>query len=182
MPQPSVAAHPVAVPCAPDPSRKRSWRRSGVRAAVRRRSAWYDAPRGRGPRRRTSRGRRRAPSMPARCEPERQRPSGRCASSRSRDHLVEEGRDVIEGGGGSEDLRVAVQPSRSSRCGQSVGMSRKLPRMAPDDVRVEPVGGLSEHSNVPTRSRSLASTTAMTDLGRVRPASRSPRRNGNRGT
>ena len=38
---------------------------------------------------------------------------------------------------GAKTAMSPVQPSRSSRCGQSVGTSRKLPRSAPDDVAVQ---------------------------------------------
>ena len=38
---------------------------------------------------------------------------------------------------GANTAMSPVQPSRSSRCGQSVGTSRKLPARPPDDVAVE---------------------------------------------
>src|SRR2546425_781328 len=53
-----------------------------------------------------------------------------------------------------------VQPRRSSRCGQSVGTSRKLPRMLQTTFSWSRLIRGSEHSNHPVRSRSEWQTTA----------------------
>ena len=68
---------------------------------------------------------------------------GSCASATSTSHLRKNGSDVeVEGRRGGEELTTSpVQPSRSSRCGQSVGMLTKLRARAPCDVRLQ----LHEH-------------------------------------
>ena len=57
-------------------------------------------------------------------------PSGSCSAARSRSHPVSipdasKRKDAV----GAKTWMSPVQPRRSSRCGQSVGMSTKLPRM-----------------------------------------------------
>ncbi len=53
-----------------------------------------------------------------------------------------------------------VQPSRSSRCGQSVGTSKKLPRMPHTTFSCSRLISSSEQLNQPVRSMSVCSTTA----------------------
>jgi hypothetical protein len=62
-----------------------------------------------------------------------------------------------------------VQPSRSSRWGQSVGIETKLPRMPHTTFSCSRFTRSSEHSNQPVRRMSLPTTTAVIAEG-----SRSP--------
>ena len=56
-------------------------------------------------------------------------PSGRCASSQSRDHLLKKAAtSMLNAAVEAKTWASPVQPSRSSRCGQSVGTSMKLAR------------------------------------------------------
>ena len=56
---------------------------------------------------------------------------------------------MLQRGGRAEHLRVASQPSRSSRCGQSVGTDRKLPRWPHVMLRYSWLTSSLEHSKRP---------------------------------
>ena len=59
-----------------------------------------------------------------------------------------------------------VQPSRSSRCGQSVGTSRKLPRIPQTTFSWNRLSSSCEDSNQPVRRRSRADDDGV-DVGRL---------------
>ena len=61
---------------------------------------------------------------------------------------------------GAKTCRSPVQPSRSSRCGQSVGRSTKLPRMPQTTFSCSRSTSASEQVKVPVRRRSVWTTTA----------------------
>ena len=62
---------------------------------------------------------------------------------------------------GAKALMSPVQPSRSSRCGQSVGTPTKLPRIDHTTFACSWFSRSSEHSNHPVRRMSVCTTTAV---------------------
>ena len=82
--------------------------------------------------------------------------------------------DVV-GGGADEDLASPIQPSRSSRCGQSVGTLRKLPRWPQWMFDCNWLSRGSEQVNSPARGVSEPITMPVTAssgrLGSGRPVS-----------
>src|SRR5664280_1422469 len=58
-----------------------------------------------------------------------------------------------------------VQPMRSSRCGQSVGIDRKLPFMPHTTFSWNRLSRADDDSNQPVRTMSEPITSAVTDAG-----------------
>ena len=83
----------------------------------------------------------------------RPRPSARSARSTSHD-ARKPAQSYRKRAVGAKTWMSPVQPSRSSRCGQSVGRSRKLPRMPQTTFSCSRFSSGSEHSNQPVRSMS----------------------------
>ena len=82
-------------------------------------------------------------------------PSGSCSAATSRSH--EESSPATSNKNaavGAKTCRSPVQPTRSSRCGQSVGMSTKFPRMLHTTFSCSFSSSGSEQENQPVRSRS----------------------------
>ena len=97
-------------------------------------------------------------------------PSGSCSAARSASHelssaAVSYSRVAVA----ANTWMSPVQPSRSSRCGQSVGTSRKLPRMPHTMFSWSWLTRGSEHANQPVRTMSECSTTAVMCSGRNSP-------------
>ena len=66
---------------------------------------------------------------------------------------------------GAKTPRSPAQPSRSSRCGQSVGTSMKLPRIVQTTLSWSRLSSGSEQSNQPLRAMSVWITTASRSSG-----------------
>ena len=63
---------------------------------------------------------------------------------------------------GANNWKSPVQPSRSSRCGQSLGMDRKLPRMLHNTLSCNRFSCGCDDDQLPVRRMSLWQTTAVT--------------------
>ena len=93
-------------------------------------------------------------------------PQSLARSARSASQDVQEPADVVnrKDAEGEKTWMSPVQPRRSSRCGQSVGRSRKLPRMLQTTFSCSRLISGSEHSNQPVRAISEWQTTARTSV------------------
>ena len=69
---------------------------------------------------------------------------------------------------GANNWKSPVQPSRSSRCGQSLGMDRKLPRMLHNTLSCNRFSCGCDDDQLPVRLMSLWQTTAVSVVDRVR--------------
>ena len=88
--------------------------------------------------------------------------SARRSSSQSARKPATSNRNVALG---ANTWRSPVQPRRSSRCGQSVGTSTKLPRIPQTTFSCSRSSSSFEHVNVPVRSKSEWITTAVKSRG-----------------
>ena len=87
-------------------------------------------------------------------------PSGSCSAERSASHeLRKPPTSYKKEAVGAKTWMSPVHPSRSSRCGQSVGTSRKLPRMPHTTFSCSWLRSASEEVNQPVRRSSLPRTT-----------------------
>ena len=86
-------------------------------------------------------------------------PSARWSWPRSVSQLARKARlSALAHAVGAKTMMSPVQPSRSSRCGQSVGTARKLPRWDQLTLRNSWLTRSSEHSNRPVGARSELTT------------------------
>ena len=99
-------------------------------------------------------------------------PSSRWSAARSASQLARKARlSALAQAAGEKTMMSPVQPSRSSRCGQSLGMARKLPRWDQVTLRNSWLTLSSEQAKVPVTSRSedttATSTSSTTTSGEV---------------
>ena len=97
-------------------------------------------------------------------------PSAACSSARSRSHESRNPRTSYRKAAvGAKTWMSPVQPKRSSRCGQSVGIETTLPRRLHTTLSCRRCSNGCDVRNEPVRSRSLCTTTAVTAPSGISP-------------